>query len=497
MARKFIIFTVMILFLGAVPRAIEMINGNYLFGYDQGLFYLGVKKIVVEHKLALIGAPAAGGAVGFFQGPGWYYLLAIPFVLFAGNPYGGMVLIFLIGMATIAAAIFFLRKMFDERTALIGGLLLAISPAMIPQSRFIWPPFPIPLLSVFLLFFLYKVLEKKDQFLPWLAFTLGLMTHLETATAATLLGNLLIIFPFLVIKKMVSLRMIILSFGAIILTQLPLIIFDLRHNLLNLRGIIRLILTPGTTEPSFGEKLANRWGVFKENLLTTFPSADFWWPLLIFIIMGGVVLYLKNKHHSSAQKAFVAYLAISPVLLFLVFLKMGFLMWNWWILELHVYYCFLLAIILSFLWSKNFLKLVIGGLLFFLVFSFAKQTVFYYRNDFNDFGGVHKIKGKIQALDDIYRDASGKPFNLLIFSPPIYTYAYDYLLWWYGKGKYGYEPERKKEGTFYLLIEPDPHQPWTYKGWLETVIKTGKIVKTQELPSGFIIQKRFLGENER
>jgi hypothetical protein len=188
--------------------------------------------------------------------------------------------------------------------------------------------------------------------------------------------------------------MIILSFGAIILTQLPLIIFDLRHNLLNLRGIIRLILTPGTRELSFGEKLANRWGVFKENLLTT-------------------------------------------------------------------------------------------------------QTVFYYRNDFNDFGGVHKIKGKIQALDYIYKDAGGKPFNLLVFTPPVYTYAYDYLLWWYGREKYGYEPERKKERTFYLLIEPDPHQPWTYKGWLETVIKIGKIIETKELPSGFIIQKRFLGENER
>lgn len=57
--------------------------------------------------------------------------------------------------------------------------------------------------------------------------------------------------------------------------------------------------------------------------------------------------------------------------------------------------------------------------------------------------------------------------------------------------KYGYVPSKDKTGTFYLLIEPDPHKPWTYKGWLETVIKTGRVLKTVELPTGFIIQKRI------
>jgi len=40
-------------------------------------------------------------------------------------------------------------------------------------------------------------------------------------------------------------------------------------------------------------------------------------------------------------------------------------------------------------------------------------------------------------------------------------------------------------------IEKDPWQPWSYQGWLKTVIKTGKIVKTVTLPSGFIVQERI------
>jgi hypothetical protein len=114
-----------------------------------------------------------------------------------------------------------------------------------------------------------------------------------------------------------------------------------------------------------------------------------------------------------------------------------------------------------------------------------------FNHDINDYGGVAKLKGKIDAIDYIYKDAKGQSFNLLVFSPPVYTYPYDYLIWWYGKSKYNFVPKNEKEGTFYLLIEPDGAKPWSYKGWLETVVKTGEIKSTVTLPSGFIVQKRI------
>ena len=65
---------------------------------------------------------------------------------------------------------------------------------------------------------------------------------------------------------------------------------------------------------------------------------------------------------------------------------------------------------------------------------------------------------------------------------------------WAYERKYNYVPHKDKKGLFYLLIEPDSQKSWSYKGWLETVIKTGTILETKELPSGFIIQKRYEGE---
>lgn len=495
MKKKYVFLLFFLLLIAAVPRGIELLNHNYLFGYDQGEHFLQVKKIVVDRNPTLIGTEVGGGG-GFFQGPGWYYLLAIPFILSNGDPYAAMILMFIIGLLVVFFAFFFIRKMFDDKTAFISILLLAISPIIIIQSRFIWPPFPIPILTVFLLFFLFGVLQKKQRYLPFLTLTLGLITHFETATAATLFINLLILSPVIFIKKLVSLRTAFLSITTLLLTQLPLIVFDIKHDFLNMRGILKLIFSSSSVKVPIQDAFSNRWDVFRNNFLSTFPSGEIIWPLLLIIIFVGVISYMLDKNNSFSKKSFVLFLVVSPVLLFMIFMKYGSFMWSWWILELNVYYCFLLGILFGYLWKKTIVKTIIIGMLLLFIGSYAYQTFNFYKNDFNDFGGVHKIKGKIQALDYIYADVKGKPFNLIVFTPPVYTYAYDYLIWWHGGHKYNHIPKKDKKGVFYLLIEPDSGKQWSYKGWLETVIKTGTILETKELPSGFIIQKRYEEENK-
>ncbi len=54
-------------------------------------------------------------------------------------------------------------------------------------------------------------------------------------------------------------------------------------------------------------------------------------------------------------------------------------------------------------------------------------------------------------------------------------------------------PCKDKKNLFYLWIEVDQNKPWAHKGWQETVIKEGKVLKTIELPkSKFIIEKRVI-----
>jgi len=128
---------------------------------------------------------------------------------------------------------------------------------------------------------------------------------------------------------------------------------------------------------------------------------------------------------------------------------------------------------------------------FFFISAIPKNTAMI-TYDIADYGGDAKIKGKTDAIDFIYKDAKGEKFGLLIFTPPVYTYPYDYLIEWYGVKKYGYKPHKEKKGTFYLLMEVDGSKPWSYRGWMETVVKDGEVVFEKRLTSGIIIQKRIM-----
>ena len=496
--KNFTFFLLIIVVLGSVPRSIEVISGNFLFGYDQGVSFQAVKDIVVNHKLALIGTEVGGGG-GFFQGPGWYYLLSIPFYLWKGDPYGGMMLMLAAGVLTIVLSIVFGRKIFDVKTALAIGFLVAVSPAIIAQARFIWPPFIVSLLAVFFIFFLYKVLQGLSKFFLLITFIVGLMFHFETATGATLLFQLLIISPLFFIKKMISLKFYALGLLTFLSTQISLFVFDIRHEFINTKGIIKLF-TISNKEDFLINKVnlaGDHISAFKQNFLSSFQMADLLWPLLLIVLVIGLVSYFKDRKINKAKKWLILYLATSPLTLFIAFIFYPSTMWEWWILELMIFYCFLFGVILTYLLKNKIMRFLAVAVYIIFFLSFVNKTIFFYKNDFNDFGGTHKIRGKIEAIDYIYKDAKGKKFGVLVFTPPVYTYAYDYLIWWYGNKNYNYIPHKEKKNAFYLLMETDPSKQWSYKGWLETVIKTGTILETKELPSGFIIQKRYAEENNK
>jgi hypothetical protein len=186
------------------------------------------------------------------------------------------------------------------------------------------------------------------------------------------------------------------------------------------------------------------------------------------------------------------YLILLFIVNFSVFTQLKNTVYSYYLTDLNIAYIFLFSYILiaSFKLKRYIILVPFATLLvgFFIggIVSSVQTSI----KDYSDYGGTAKLKGKVDAIDYIYKDAKGKPFGLLVFSPPVYTYPYDYILWWHAEQKYHYLPTQTKKGTFYLLIEPDWSKPWSYKGWLETVIKSGKVIYTKTLPSGFIVQKR-------
>lgn len=479
----------LVLALGIFIRSIEVINKNPLFGYDQGRDYLAVRKIVIERKPTLIGSEIGAGfsgLSGIFHGPYYYYLLTIPFIIFSGDPYGGVVLMFIFGVTALLLAFYFTYKEFGYKAGLIMALLMGV--ALSAQSRFVWNTHPATLFIIIVFWLTYKLTGSPRKYFFWATFFAGIIYGFQLAISVSLIAALFIYtILFLKVKEW---RIYFRGLMGIMLSYLPFFLFEIRHGFMARKGILGIFsgLGTGGIVKDLGKTFISHFWRFYFNFRDTFVLSDAnRFRLLIFLLI--VIFYYLIKEKKSAQKKFITFLLILPPITLLVLLPLKTMVFNHYLVHLHITYVLLFAYF--FAKSKLPLSKLIFGIFLILMLPYIYKEFTSAKKDLSDYGGEAKIKGKIEAIDYIYNDAQGQNFNVLVFAPPIYDYQYRYMLLWYGQQKYHYLPGDKKEGLFYLWIEQDPKQPWSYNGWLETVIKTGKVLKEETLPSGFIIQKRY------
>lgn len=447
---------------------------------------MAVKSIVYDQHLTLIGPHTSLG--GVFQGPLWYYLLSVPTFLTGGNPWGGVFLSLLISMATLIVAFLFARKLFGLRVAFVTMFLLAICPEAAAAATYAWNPHPMWLLLTIYIFsfYLLSVGKKKFHFVVWP--TIALMFSFQTALGVFIFLSSIIylaLFNLQTIKKKEFL------FGLALFTLLfsPQILFDLRHDFLMSKGIIAAF--SGSREAGFlsylGTTFSDHFYNFTVNFNSSFNGLLFS-GVAFYLLVFGILLGKKTKLLNVKEHQFVLLCAKLVVLIFALLLFYQQPLRAWFLTGFEVMFLFPLGIIIARFWERSFGKVLLT-ILFLVTLSIIIPRIYnLYR--YPDYGGIAKVKGKLDAIDYIYKDANGKPFNLLAFAPAVYTDPYDYLIRWRSENVYRYMPGKEKEGTLYLLIEPDWSKPWTYKGWLETVVKSGKVISETELPSGLIIQKR-------
>lgn len=484
----FVILFSLVLVLAILPRSIEVLNGNPVFGFDQGREYLMTEDIFKNRNLRLIGTPLGAGAAGLqgiFHGPVYYYLLGIPYVLFNGNPAGGTVLMLVIGIMSLLTSYLLGKDMFGKIGGLLVMALVGMSPLFIAQSRFIWSPYPSTLFSLIAFYFIYHISKRKlNIFLA--SFFSAFVYNFEFAIAVPLSISLLFYALYLFRSKISK---YIYLFSGFAFGLLPMIIFEMRHNFMAINGLLSYIGS-GKTDEKFEliPHLLDHFNSFASHLSASFPEV-FLFNLIFFIIVLVPFVFFIRKEKNKSLKRFLIYVSLIPLINFLILLFLRNAVYHYYLYHLTVIYILIFVYVLLNAGKNKLIKFSVGILFVFLTVSFFLTYTWSSIYDINDYGGIAKLKGKVDAIDYIFEDANGEKFGLFVFSPPVYTYPYDYIISW-RQNKYGYIPSQSKEGVFYLLIEKDPEKPWSYEGWLKTVIKTGRVEKEVILPSGFIIQKR-------
>jgi hypothetical protein len=505
-----------IFLLGLAMRSPEILAKNYLFGYDQGQNYMSAYHIFVEHKFTLIGAEVGSGSAGIpglFHGPGFYYLLAFMMFFFGSNPYGGLVLMWIGGVATMLIVYFTTQKMFGTKTALAALFLISICPMIAPQARFVWGPHLGSVLIALYLYFLYKIKDKPILYAPLTALTAGSLYHFELALSVPLVFGLFaaLIFVYRIFNKKVWVFTILACLAAFSM----MLFFEARHGFMATHGLVKH-LTQKKVESS-KDKPAEDKGFFlaqkKYAFIANFrDSFVFEYGMIqpqqymtALALMAGIIIFgIFLSKDRRIKQYFLALFCIIPVTIF-IFLPLKNSVWPYYLIHLHFIYLYAFAyasvILVSRLSKSPFYVLPTILLVFFYV-SFSQGTMhrldLNWRVDYHDFGGKDKILGKKLMIDTMFADAiatNTKDFSVFVFMPPVYTYPYDYLFLTYAKEKYGYVPKQEKKGIAYMIIEVDWYKSWSYLGWLETVIKDGKPIWEKQIGnSDYILQKRDFGE---
>ena len=214
------------------------------FAWDQEqLLAYPVKNIITNHKLYLIGPETGPG--GIHLGPLIYYL-AVPFFwAFKLHPIAGSVLASTLGIFTGLLFYLVLTPFFKSRLGLIGYAIYAVSPLINFNDRTIWNPSLIPLASLGVLiaqlnWWRYRRLTRLNLGLLATSMALGVQAHLGFIFTLPVA-----IFSLIYLRLLSKLNFGKCAWfvGILLVWFSPLIIFDLRHQGVNLNSLLKFLDT--------------------------------------------------------------------------------------------------------------------------------------------------------------------------------------------------------------------------------------------------------------
>ena len=430
---------ILILFISTYLKVVPILNYNFPFTMDQARDMLDIREIVVGLHPTLIGPTTSIN--GVFLGPFYYYFNVLPFALSGGDP--AYLVHWNILWYTIAAVLIFaFNYKRDWVFGTVASLLFLMAPAFFYSSRYFWSANPMPYVTTFyFVSLIYYVLKRDSKS----SFTAGLISGLSMQFEAAF-GVLF--FPFLLVYSLirrVHIKTILFSFAGFFITLIPQILFEFRHGFVMTKTFFGEL--SGESQ-ILGEKMG-----FMEAQISHFESfvnysenifempVIYAYALIIFAVM---FLVFRFKKLSPVAREYFLASTIFVIFAFVFYSWYLHPLKGWYLLGIRVPYIFILALFLAEVFRFRFLffKLIVAG---FIAFSFI-NTIFVQETFIPDTadsrsGDKSNLRNEIEAIDWVYEKAGGQGFKAYNFIPSVYDYPYQYLYWWHGTQKYGYQPE--------------------------------------------------------
>ena len=434
------------------------------FTYDNGRDMLVTYGLLFENKFILIGPTT--GIEGIFHGAWWYYFLALPFLIFRGEPTGIVFTIAIFGYIGLLLFFFFLKKTTNLKIAFLSSLIYGSSPEIIGRfSQIGHNNLEVPL-GILAAIALYYFLKKKCQSY-WLAAIFGLFSalifELEFAyglfvfvfSCLYFLGIVLDEKSLILFKK----NKLIVFFGlGVVVVLVPRIIFEVRHQFLMTKNFLNYLFNPATKlySGNFIDRVINRQETFyafwKELLPLQINMLSI--VLLGLTLLGLGMLIAKKNRFSETYRKMMLYLGGVIGFQFICFVYYKDVIWGNYLNGLMAFYLLTLAFSLFFLEKQassfKYLYYLFIGLIL------VSQVVFRNVSDWEGDYSVMRNQKKIMSLIENDYGKKDRDFGWGGYTASGYSYYYDY--YYLREEKFFAIPRPKSlwDATInYIIIEPD------------------------------------------
>lgn len=480
-----------------------VIHGNIYFHTDIARDFLLIEDIVDKHNITLIG-PRSGAIPGVFHGPLWIYLNVPAFVIGNGNPV--IVGWFWVLLSVVNLLIIYQvgKKMFGYEVGLLSALLLSATQILSVKNMFN-PVGALMLAPVFFYYFWKYLHNQKIRDLLFCLFSLGLIIQFQMAFGVPILILATTYILIFILQKKLFYHL--LSFLILLIPLSTFIIFDLRHNFLQIHSVLNYLFGTEThgkvdltvlqlTQLRLQETFFDGLGM----VVTSFVPA-----VLLFVATFFYVCYKQFKNKKLNFR--------SPYIIFAYFY------FGFWIISFlfkgpiwsYYFWPFLPLIILI---IASFYQYINKILFFFLFGTILIINMFYGIKDVREYQYDPLLQNEsfwsfnYQMARTVFADASSV-FGYYVFTPDLYGYYPRYAMNFVQKENLNKKaiPFQKQKVTYLLIAPPpyygqDPNSEWYKKNtnsekWKDGDLKINrKPDKVWEFQNGFKIEKYILSNKE-
>lgn len=232
---------------------------RWVLAQDQARDALIGREALSQHRIPVLGPFSQAGT--FVMGPVWYWLVAAATAIYPNSVFTPWIVLTLSFVFIVYLMILIGREIEGKLFGVILGIIAAISSSQVAQSTNLTNPSGVSVFSALAVYFSIRYVKTgKSLFLFLFPFFIAIAANIHLQS----IGLLSIILVALIIKRP-NLKQLIFPIFGLVIPFIPLIIFDLNHNLYDYKSMLDYYL--------FGQYriyIPNRWLTY---LFDYWPSA--------------------------------------------------------------------------------------------------------------------------------------------------------------------------------------------------------------------------------